>query len=78
MKISIDIKYLEIALTVTGYYSPGESEITYVSSDGSGYPGSPAEFESHIILCGDQDIIGILHYETIEEIEALILNKMEI
>ena len=41
----------------------------------AGYPGAPAEFESHIISCGGQDIIGILHYDTIGEIERLILNK---
>tara|TARA_R110001592_G_scaffold78111_1_gene234568 strand:+ start:109 stop:357 length:249 start_codon:yes stop_codon:yes gene_type:complete len=69
-----EIEYNNVVLNVTGFYEPEEKEVTY-DTDMAGYPGSPANFESHIISCGGQDIIGILHYDTIGDIETLILNK---
>ncbi len=69
------IEYDNVLLNVTGFYEPEEKEITY-DADMAGYPGAPAEFDIHIISCGGQDIIGILHYETIQEIEKEILNNI--
>jgi len=69
-----EIEYDNVVLNVTGFYAPEEKQVMY-DADMAGYPGAPAEFESHIISCGGQDIIGILHYDTIAEIETLILNK---
>ncbi len=66
------IEYDNVLLNVTGFYEPEEKEITY-DADMAGYPGAPAEFDIHIISCGGQDIIGILHYDTIAEIESLII-----
>ena len=69
-----EIEYDNVVLNVTGFSAPAEKHVMY-DADMAGYPGAPAEFESLIISCGGQDIIGILHYDTIGEIERLILNK---
>jgi|TARA_B110000908_G_scaffold8523_1_gene10571 hypothetical protein len=69
-----EIEYNNVVLNVTGFYEPEEKEVTY-DADMAGYPGAPAEFDSHMISCGCQNIMSILHYDTIGEIETLILNK---
>jgi hypothetical protein len=69
-----DIEYRDVVLFVTGYYEPEEKEITHYS-DLSGYPGAPAEFEIEHIHCGEQDIIELLNYDQLREIEIQILNE---
>lgn len=73
--IAHEIEYDNVVLNVTGFYAPEEREVMY-NEDLGGYPGAPAYFDIHTILCGGQDIIGILHYETIQEIEKEILNNI--
>ena len=68
-----EIEYCDVVLFVTGYYSPEEKRVMYYP-DGSGYPGSPAEFEINTIMCCDQDICELLSYEQHRQIETLILN----
>ena len=73
--IAHEIEYDNVVLNVVGFYAPEEREVTY-DEDLGGYPGAPAYFDIHIISCGGQYIIGILHYETIQEIEKEILNNI--
>jgi len=73
--VTHEIEYDNVVLNVTGFYEPEEKQVMY-DEDLGGYPGAPAEFDIHIISCGGQDIIGILHYETIQEIEKEILNNI--
>lgn len=72
--VTHEIEYDNVVLNVTGFYEPEEKQVMY-DEDLGGYPGAPAYFDIHIISCGGQDIIGILHYETIQEIELQILNE---
>ncbi len=73
--VTHEIEYDNVLLNVTGFYEPEEKQVMY-DEDLTGHPGAPAEFDIHIISCGGQDIIGILHYETIQEIEKEILNNI--
>ncbi len=68
-----DIEYYDVVLFVTGYYSPEEKRVDYYE-DLSGYPGAPAEFEIYKVQCGRQDIMDLLSYEQLEEIQTKILN----
>lgn len=69
-----DIEYRDVVLFVTGYYEPEEKQVLYYS-DGSGYPGAPAEFNIETIECCNQEISELLSDDQIREIEILILNK---
>ena len=64
------VKYSGIYLDVHGYYTSSEPR-TY------DYPGSPAEFESNKILVEDTDIMPLLDYQQIEEIEQLAVESIE-
>ena len=69
-----DIEYRDVVLYVHGIYSPEEKQVLHYP-DGSGYPGSPAEFDIYEIKCGDQDIIELLSSDQVKEIEIEILNS---
>ena len=66
----VTVKYRDIYLELEGYFEPREAR-TY------DYPGSPAEFEAHKILVEDTDIMELLDYETIEEIEQKAVEVLE-
>jgi hypothetical protein len=51
-KETVTVNYLGFNFDLTGNYTPEESMVMYYK-DGSGYPGSSAEFEiTEITLCG--------------------------
>lgn len=70
---TFDIEYCDVVLFVTGFYSPEEKRVDYYP-DGSGYPGSPAEFDIYDIKCGHQKINELLSDKQKRDIEILILN----
>ena len=70
MEKTYTIKYMGIYLTCEGYYTSSEPR-TY------DYPGSPAEFEASKILVEDTNIIDLLDYERIEEIERQAAQEIE-
>jgi len=72
-KENCEIEYCGVNLLVTGYYSSEEKRVMY-NADLSGYPGTPADFEIYTVQCDRQDIIDLLSYEQIQEIETNILN----
>ena len=75
--LKIDLEAEGIPLTVEGYYIPGEPMAMYYT-DGSGYPGYPAEFDiSAVKLQGtDVDIFDLLSENIIEEIEEKAIQQI--
>lgn len=76
MKIAIEIKYMDVPLTLEGYYSKGDDRVNYYP-DGSGYDGSPSEFDTHGVYVNDVDIISILSDDVLEELDNLAVEKIE-
>lgn len=76
--MKIEIEYLEIPLTVFGFYSPGETEIMY-DGTGGGYPGSASEFDIVNILVSDSsiDICDLLSNKQMDEISEIVIEKIE-
>lgn len=64
----ITIEYSGVEIIVVGEYTPEEQEVRYYS-DGSGYPGAPAEFEIQKILYKGVDVFDI--YENLDELEDI-------
>ena len=75
--LKIDLEAEGIPLTVEGYYSPEEPMAMYYT-DGSGYPGCPAEFDiSAVKLQGtDVDIFDLLSENIIQEIEEKAIQQI--
>ena len=71
----VTINYKDHLLEVEGDYIPEESMVMYYS-DGSGYPGCPAEFDVHDIMLGEYSIYELLSND-IEIIKELVINKIQ-
>ena len=69
-KETITVKYRDIYLICVGYFTsrcPGDYHTA----------PSPAEFEAHKILVEDTDIMDLLDYQLIEEIEQQAVESIE-
>lgn len=76
MKTTIEIKYMDVPLTLEGYYSKGDERVDYYP-DNSGYPGSPSEFDTHHVYVNGVDIINILSDDILEDLDNLAVEKIE-
>lgn len=76
MKQTIDLNYMDIPLTLEGYYGKGDERVDYYP-DGSGYDGSPSEFDTHHVYVGGVDIINIVKVSILEELDNLAVEKIE-
>jgi|TARA_R110000803_G_scaffold96931_1_gene165068 hypothetical protein len=72
METQTEITYNDVVLIVQGYYTTGETQ----SYD---YVGSPPEFEIHEVYTEDSkvNIIDILNFATIDELEELSIEQIE-
>lgn len=68
-----DVEYMDIQLCVKGVYVEAQPRIMY-DNNLSGQPGSPHEFEIYNIMCGEQDIVGIVDESVLENIQEYILD----
>lgn len=73
----VEIVLYTVPLTVRGYYTPEEPQVMYFK-DGSGHPGSPAEFDIIAVYAGGVNINGVLNDPAMEEIEAVILKDLSV
>ena len=73
--MTIELTYNDIILDVEGTYLKEEPRDSYCS-DGSGYPGSPAEFKIEDVFCREQSIYNILTTSLLLDLETLILEKL--
>ena len=73
------IIYRDTALLVEGMYCPEEPMVRYYS-DGSGYPGAPAEFDvARIFVQGTKeniDITELLDDYQVEEIADILIDNI--
>ncbi len=76
MKQTIELNYMDVPLTLEGYYSKGDERVTYYP-DGSGYDGSPSEFDTHRVYVNGVDIIDILSDDVLEELDNMAVEKIE-
>lgn len=76
--MDLEIYYKGVDINVVGNYTPEEPMVMYYP-DGSGHPGSPAEFEIEEIYYGDVDVFDI--YDgfkgAMDEIQELCITKVE-
>ena len=72
MEIQTEITYNDVVLIVQGCYTIGETQ----SYD---YAGSPPEFEIQEVYTEDSkvNIIDILNFATIDELEELSIDQIE-
>lgn len=76
MKQTVEVKYMDVLLELEGYYSKGDERVDYYP-DGSGYDGSPSEFDTHHVYVNGVDIIDILSDDVLEELDNLAVEKIE-
>lgn len=76
MKQTIEVKYMDILLDLEGYYSKGDDRVDYYP-DGSGYDGSPSEFDTHGVFVNGINIINILSDDVLEELDEMAVEKIE-
>jgi len=76
MEKTVTILFNGNELTVTGDYQKEEPMVMYYS-DGSGHPGSPAEFETTQVEYEGVSIFNLLEsLGHLEEIDSLALDKI--
>lgn len=68
------IKYKGVELDIEFYFSPEEPMVMYYS-DGSGYPGSPAEVEIYTIEHCGVDVMELLD-DQIDKIEEQLIKSI--
>lgn len=74
----IEITYKGIPLKIVGTYEPEEPMVMYYA-DMSGHPGSASNFDANEIYATDSeiDLFDIFGEKEIEEIEDLVIEKIE-
>lgn len=72
------INFKDITLIVQGTYIQGENTVYYYG-DGSGYPGTPSDFEIDKITLLDSnvDIFELFSYDDMGEIVELVIEAIE-
>lgn len=76
MKQTVEVKYMDVPLVLEGYYSKGDERVDYYP-DGSGYDGSPSEFDTHSVYVNGVDIVNILSDDILEELDNRAVEKIE-
>lgn len=71
-----EITFRGVKLRVEGTYEPEEPMVMYYP-DGSGYPGSPSDFEIEAVFAGGVDISELLSFEYMDDISELVLESIE-
>ena len=74
--MEIEINYKGVLLLVGGTYEPGEEGELY-DGDMCGTPPTPGLFDINEVFVEETDIYEMLSYEILEELQELILNKIE-
>ena len=74
---TVSVIFEGVTLEVTGDYYPYEPAVMYYS-DGSGYPGSFAEFDIIDIFIGDEDVYDLIDRipGAMEEIQQLAFEEV--
>ena len=77
MKKTVEITYLDVQLTIEGWFQPEEKEVLY-DSNMEGYPGCSATFTIEKVLTesGD-DIFGIFYDGQLDELKEMCLTNIE-
>jgi hypothetical protein len=73
--MEIEVTYRGVKLLVEGTYTPPEEQVMYYA-DGSGYPGSSADFDINAVFVQDTDIYELLSVMDLEEIVELVLEEI--
>ena len=82
MRITTTIKLShDLELEIEGNYTPEEPMVMYYA-DGSGYPGSPSEFEIQNIKITKGNLCDLIDYlngntDLWEHLTELVINKIE-
>jgi hypothetical protein len=72
--IDIEVKVYDVILEVSGYYSSPEPMVMYYA-DGSGYPGSSADFEIEKVTVEGVNIYELLSEHVKKVIEEEVIEK---
>lgn len=72
----VEVSYLDVEISVKGVYTPGENEIMY-DSDMAGYPGSSPEFDIYNIFIGGVSCIEIFQDYQLEDIQEIVIEKIQ-
>ena len=72
MDIQTEVTYNDVILIIHGYYTQEEQQTYY-------HPGSPSEFQIYEVYTETNmvNIIDILNYNTIDNLELLSLEQIE-
>ena len=74
--MEIEINYKGVPLLVGGTYEPGEEGVLYYG-DMAGLPPTSSYFDINEVFVEETDIYEMLSYEILEELQELILDKIE-
>lgn len=69
-KMTVEVVYHGLLLTVEGEYYPRQREVLYFR-DGSGQPAEPADFDIHSIKCDGIDMTEFFDDTIYEEIVTM-------
>lgn len=72
------IASITIPVDVTFNFSPSTPDVWYLRNGDPGYPGDPAEVEITSIKIKGLELIDVLDYDTIEELEENLLESSTI
>ena len=70
-KMTVEVVYHGLLLTVEGEYSPATPDVWYLRNGDPGYPGDPADFDIHSIKCDDIDMTEFFDDTIYEEIVTM-------
>lgn len=73
-QIETEVNVYDVNLEVSGYYSPEEPMVMYYG-DGSGYPGSSADFEIETVTVEGVDIYDLLSEHVKQIIAEEVIEK---
>ena len=68
------MEYMGIKLCIQGMYVEAEPRVMY-DNNLTGNPGSEHDFEIYHVFCGEQDIIGIVDENLLDNIKEDILKN---
>ena len=74
--VEIELNIGGVDITVSGYYSPPEPMVMYYA-DGSGYPGSYAEFELESVQVDGNEIIDLISDAIYDEIVDKVIENQK-
>lgn len=75
-KIDVELNVYDVCLEVSGYYCPEEPMVMYYT-DGTGYPGSSADFEIETVTVDGVNIYELLSEHVKQIIVEEVIEKQQ-